>query len=252
MAAGDLKLLIADDEAPARSRLREMLADTGGWQVVGEAANGVDTLELCQTLEPDIVLLDIRMPAMDGIEVANHLSRLAVPPAIIFTTAYDEYAVTAFEAHAVGYLLKPVRRERLFRALEHAARITRMRLAELMQQHPELGGRRNIPVTLSGKIRLVPVASVLAFHAEQKYVQMLHEVDGRLRESLIDEALKALEDEFADSFVRIHRSALVRRDAIAGLDRDDAGQYSVALRGVPEPLPVSRRHAAQLREMLSN
>ncbi len=99
-------------------------------------------------------------------------------------------------------------------------------------------------MTLSGKIRLVPVASVIAFHAEQKYVQMLHEVDGRLRESLIDEALKALEDEFADSFVRIHRSALVRRDAIVGLDRDDAGQYSVALRGVPEPLPVSRRHAA--------
>ncbi len=105
--------------------------DTGGWQVVGEAASGVDTLELCQTLEPDVVLLDIRMPAMDGIEVANHLSRLDMPPAIIFTTAYDEYAVTAFEAHAVGYLLKPVRRERLFRALEHAARITRMRLAEL-------------------------------------------------------------------------------------------------------------------------
>ena len=250
MGASDLKLLIADDEAPARSRLREMLADTGGWQVVGEAASGVDALESCQSLEPDVVLLDIRMPAMDGIEVANHLSRLDMPPAIIFTTAYDEYAVTAFEAHAVDYLLKPVRRERLFRALEHAARITRMRLADLLQKNPDLGVRLNIPVTLSGKIRLVPVASVIAFHAEQKYVQMLHEAEGGLRESLIDESLKALEDEFADNIVRIHRSALVRRDAITSLDRDDAGQYSVALRGVPEPLSVSRRHAAQLRELL--
>jgi two-component system response regulator AlgR len=147
-------------------------------------------------------------------------------------------------------VLKPVRRERLLHALEHAAHITRMRLAELTRQNQQLGGRQNIPVTLSGKIRLVPAASVIAFHAEQKYVQMLHEVDGRVRESLIDEALKALEEEFSDSFVRIHRSALVRLDAITGLDRDDAGQYTVALRGVPEPLPVSRRHAPQLREML--
>jgi len=251
MRAGQLKLLIVDDELPARSRLREMVNDTGGWVVAGEAANGLEALTLCEEQAPDVVLLDIRMPEMDGIEVASHLGHLPIPPAIIFTTAYDEYAVKAFDTHAVGYLLKPVRRERLLKALEHAAHVSRMQLATLIQENPELGARKNIPVSLSGKISLVPVDSVVSFHADQKYVRMVYQSAGAvLRESLIDDPLKDLEAEFIADFVRIHRNSLVRTKAIESLQRDAAGQYSATIRASGETLPVSRRHVTALKQRL--
>lgn len=244
--------MIADDEAPARARLRDMLADTGGWSVVAEAANGNEVLAQCAAQAPDVVLLDIRMPEMDGIEVASHLSKLLVPPAVVFTTAYDEYAVKAFDTHAVGYLLKPVRRERLLRALERAARVSRMQLAALAENHPEIGGRKNIPVNLSGALKLVPVESIVSFHADQKYVRMVYHSEGDanalLQESLIDESLKTLETEFAQDFVRIHRNSLVRVDEIVSIERDASGQNTVALRSTGDMLPVSRRHVAALRQ----
>jgi len=251
MRAGQLKLLIVDDELPARSRMREMVADTGGWTVIGEAANGKEALSACEQDAPDVVLLDIRMPEMDGIELASHLSHLTIPPAVIFTTAYDEYAVKAFDTHAVAYLLKPVRRERLLKALEHAARLTRMQMTTLTMDNPELGGRKNIPVSLSGKISLVSVDNVISFHADQKYVRMVHRSSrALLRESLIDEPLKSLEAEFSEDFVRIHRNSLVRTKAIKSLQRDEAGQYSATLRDSGETLPVSRRHVAALKQRL--
>ena len=251
MRAGELRLLIVDDELPARSRLREMVSESGGWTVVGEAANGNEALAICEADSPDVVLMDIRMPEMDGIEVAGHLGHLPIPPAIVFTTAYDEYAVKAFDTHAVGYLLKPVRRERLLKALEHAARVSRMQLATLTRENPELGARKNIPVSLSGKINLVPVDDVISFHADQKYVRMVHGAAGEaLRESLIDEPLKALEAEFRDDFVRIHRNSLVRTKAIKSLQRDATGQYSATLRDSDEILPVSRRHVTTLKQRL--
>jgi len=240
-------VLIADDEAPARARLREMLVDIGGWSVAGEAANGADVLHQCQQQLPDVVLLDIRMPGMDGLETAAHLAHLPVPPAVVFTTAYDEYAVNAFDAQALGYLLKPVRRERLLRALEHAARISRLQVEALGRENPELGARQNIPVTKFGVLTLVPLSNVLAFVADQKYVRLLHYADGALRESLIDEPLKQLAAEFASDFVRIHRNSLVRITSVDQLAHDDAGHYSVRLRGFSPALPVSRRHLAELR-----
>jgi two-component system response regulator AlgR len=251
MRAGQLKLLIADDEAPARSRLREMVNDTGGWTVIAEASNGREALHLCEDQAPDVVLLDIRMPEMDGMEVASHLGHLPVPPAVIFTTAYDEYAVKAFDTHAVAYLLKPVRRERLLQALEHAARVSRMKMMALTQENPELAARKNIPVSLSGKISLVPVDSIISFHADQKYVRMVHCADdGSIQESLIDEPLKALEAEFGSEFVRIHRNSVLRATAIQSLQRNESGQYSATIRETGKTMPVSRRHAAALKQLL--
>ncbi|TDJ44118.1 MAG: response regulator transcription factor [Gammaproteobacteria bacterium] len=251
MRAGQLKLLIVDDEMPARSRLREMVNDTGGWTVIAEASNGREALHLCEAQAPDVVLLDIRMPEMDGMEVASHLGHLPVPPAVIFTTAYDEYAVKAFDTHAVAYLLKPVRRERLLQALEHAARLSRMQMMALTQENPEFAARKNIPVSLSGKISLVPVEGIISFHADQKYVRMVHSsAGGPIQESLIDEPLKALEAEFASDFVRVHRNSVLRATAIQSLQRNEAGQYSATVRDSGETVPVSRRHIATLKQRL--
>jgi two-component system response regulator AlgR len=140
-----------------------------------------------------------------------------------------------------------VRRERLLRALEHAARISRLQVEALGRDNPELGARQNIPVTKLGVLSLVPLTNVLAFVADQKYVRLLHHVDGVLHESLIDEPLKQLAAEFVSDFVRIHRNSLVRIASIDQLAHDDAGHYSVRLRGFPHALPVSRRHLAELR-----
>lgn len=246
MASGDLRVLIVDDEPPARSRLAQMVTDTGGWQVVGEAGNGTEALQAVESERPDLVLLDIRMPGMDGIEVAGHLCALPAPPAVVFTTAYDEYAVQAFDANAVGYLLKPVRRERLLQALERAARVHRWQLSDLVNTHPELCARQHIPVTSGSNVKLVSVADVMSFHADQKYVRMVHSGG----ESLIDEPLKALEDEFAEDFVRLHRNSLVRITAIKELTRDDNGQYQARVAGSPGWLPVSRRHVSDVKQSL--
>jgi len=242
--------MIVDDEAPARARLSDLLDEMGGWEIVAAAANGKEALVLCQDKAPDVVLLDIRMPEMDGLELADHLTRLPVPPAVIFTTAYDEYAVKAFDTHAVAYLLKPVRRERLSKALEHAARLSRMQLQALTRENPELGARSNIPVGLAGGIKLVPLASVVSFHADQKYVRMVYEESGELRESLVDEPLKVLEGEFVSEFVRVHRNSLLRVSAIDSLIRDDFGQYFIHMRIGSAPVPVSRRHVAALKQRL--
>ncbi|MDP6437068.1 MAG: LytTR family DNA-binding domain-containing protein [Gammaproteobacteria bacterium] len=246
MYDGDPKLLIADDEAPARSRLRDMVADIGGWNVVAEVSNGQAVIEHCEQQSPDVVLLDIRMPEMDGIEVASHLCSLPTPPAVIFTTAYDEYAVKAFDTHAVGYLLKPVRRERLLRALEYAVRLSRMQLAELARNHPGLGRRTSMAVSHAGQIRLVPSDDVLAFQADQKYVRMTHSGGS----DLIDESLKALEEEFGEHFVRLHRNSLVRLSAIESVERAENGHYFARVRGLAEPCQVSRRHVKNLKARL--
>ncbi len=250
MHDGNLKLLIVDDEALARARLREMVADIGAWSVVAEAANGHEALAYCEQQAPDVVLLDIRMPGMDGIELASHLSALPRPPAIVFTTAYDEYAVKAFDTHAVGYLLKPVRREKLLRALEHAARVSRIKLNALLQENPDLGGRAHIPTTIAGSVRLIPVDSIVSFHADQKYVLAVYTSNDGLQEAVVDEPLKALEEEFAADFIRAHRNSLVRKSAIEQMHRDEAGQYSLRMRFSGAEIPVSRRHVAALKQRL--
>jgi two-component system response regulator AlgR len=179
---------------------------------------------------------------MDGVEAAQHLSRLEEPPAVIFVTAYDEYALRAFEAQAVGYLLKPVRKEKLADTLQRAARLTRPQLTALARHAAPAQRRTHLSVRLRGELRLIPLEEVLYFLADQKYVTVRH-VGG---EELIEESLRSLEEEFAPDFVRVHRNALVAARHIASIERSGEGQYAVRLRGHDAELPVSRRLATEV------
>ena len=244
-----MRILIVDDESPARERLRQLVEDGGEHEVIGEAGNGKEAIELAARQNPDVVLLDIRMPGVDGIETARHLNTMEQPPAIVFTTAYDEYAIDAFDARAIGYVLKPVRRERLERALEHAARINGQLLRQL-NESANLGSRRRHVCTREhGQLRLIPISDIRYFYADQKYVTVHHSGG----ESLIDDPLKDLEEDFADDFVRIHRNALVALDQIDYLRKTDDGQTVVVLRGMDDKdgtLTVSRRHLADVRRLI--
>lgn len=238
----ELKVLIVDDEAPARARLRELLGDVGGEvpnRVLGEADNGVAALAEIEREAPDVVLVDIRMPTMDGIELAQHLAQLPQPPAVIFTTAYDAYAIKAFDLAAVDYLLKPVRAQRLATALAKA-RAARP-LPEQVMQELQPDGRSHLSCHERGRLLLIPVSEVLYLKADLKYVL----ARTREREYLLDESLTHLEQEFAQRFIRLHRGALVAKEAIVGFERNDAADadthWLALVRDVPEKLPVSRR-----------
>src|SRR5690606_10696735 len=237
-----MKVLIVDDEPPARERLRRLLDEIDGYEVVAEASNGEEALAACSELKPDVVLLDVRMPGLSGLQVARHIDCLEEPPAVIFTTAYDQYAVEAFETEAVGYLLKPVRKEKLAHALRHAARISPTRLTRLARGARMKHRREQICARLGEQLRLIPVSDIYFFLADQKYVTVRH-TGG---ENLIDESLKSLAEEFAPDFVRIHRNALVAERYISAVERTGAGQYVVRMRDCGSVLEVSRRHAAEL------
>lgn len=250
---GALRVLIVDDEAPARARLRDLLGDIAASEptrIVGMAANGMEALRLLESAPADVVLADIRMPVMDGVELARHLGRLASPPAVVFVTAYDQYAVEAFELAAIDYLLKPVRAERLAAALARAAaRRPAADGAALVGLAP--GERQHFSVGERGRILLLPVADVLYLRAELKYVTA-RTVE---REYVLDESLVQLEEEFPRRFLRLHRNCLVARDAVQGVERTgepDGGDahWAVLIRGVPERLPVSRRQWPVVRQML--
>ena len=237
-----MKLLIVDDEPPARDRLRRLLSEIDDCEVVAEAGNGEEALTYCGDLRPDVVLLDVRMPGLSGIQVARHIDTLEDPPAVIFTTAYDQYAVEAFETEAVGYLLKPVRKEKLAHALRHAGRISPSRLVKVAESARIEHRRDQICARLGEQLRLIPIGDIAYFLADQKYVTVKHKGG----ESLIDESLKALAEEFASDFVRIHRNALVAEKQISAVERTDAGQYIVRMRESGDVLEVSRRHASEL------
>ncbi len=239
-----LRVLIVDDEAPARERLRSMLAETEGFEFAGEAENGQRALELCDSLLPDILLLDVRMPGVDGLEVARHLATLAEPPAVIFVTAFDEYALQAFESEAIAYLMKPIRAEKLRAALTKAGRLTRPQLQQVASAARENPRRSHIAVRGRDGLRLIPIEDVLCFHADQKYTTVRHQKG----DDLIDDSLKTLEEEFAANFVRIHRNALVNTRYLERIARDASGQHFVHLRGLAEPLEVSRRMAGDLKD----
>ena len=239
-----LRVLIADDEAPARERLRALLAEIGDAELVGEAADGDETLRLVDSRDPDIVLLDVRMPGMDGIEAARRIAENPAPPAVIFTTAFDEYALKAFDAQAAAYLLKPIRREKLAAALAAAGRLTRPQLAQAAAVARFAPQRTHIAVKVRDTTKLVPTADVRCFVADQKYVTVRH-AGG---DDLIEESLKSLEEDLGAQFVRIHRNALVNVAHMAAIERDADGQYYVRLRERDERLAVSRRMASELRE----
>lgn len=242
-----MKVLVVDDEKPARERLKTLLATLSCYQVCGEASNGVEALRMTQVEHPDVLLMDIRMPAMDGLEAAHHLACLNNPPAVIFTTAYGEHALEAFDAHAIDYLLKPVRQERLRQALGKACKPNRAQLAEVYGNNSK-PVRSHIYAKLGDHFKLIPVHQILYFQADHKYVTVHHQQG----EVIIEESLKSLETELEPLFMRIHRNALVALAAVDGLYKTPAGRFEVVLENKVARLEVSRRHLAALRRMLKS
>lgn len=249
---GPLRIFLVDDEAPARTRMRALLGDLQAELpnvVTGEAANAHEGLAFLAEHPADVALVDIQMPQMSGLEFARHLTTLDKAPAVVFVTAHDQYAIEAFEVNALDYLLKPVRAARLAAALAKAATSGAVKRAAL--EKAAQAPRRYLSVAERGRITLVSVAEILYLRAELKYVT----IRTPEREHLIEESLTALENEFGAAFVRVHRSCLVARRALRGVERvtDDDGEgagWAVVLEGTAEKLPVSRRQWPAVKGIL--
>ena len=241
-----MNVLIVDDEQLARQRLRHMLSGMGE-HVVGEAATGEQALQQTQNSNPDLVLLDIRMPGMDGLEAAGYINQMANPPAIIFTTAYSDHALEAFKAHAIDYLLKPIKQDLLANAISAAKRLTRAQIQRIRNDDLD-GARSKICVKSRGSLELVPIEDIIYFKADQKYVTL--KTDDH--EYLIEESLKSLEQEFVHRFVRIHRNALVSENHIIGLSKNEDGHQCILLNDTDDSLEISRRHLPAIRKKLKN
>ena len=240
-----MKVLIVDDEPLARARLRRQLASVPNAQVVGEADNGEQALQACVALQPQVVLMDIRMPGTDGLSAALQLAQRPDAPAVIFCTAYDEYAIAAFETNAVAYLLKPVNQDKLALALARAERLSTLQLTALQAPAPS-ATRSHISAKSRRGMELIALADVRYFIADQKYVTVYH----RHGEVLIDDTLKELEDEFGARLLRVHRNALVVLEHIVGLERIALGQYRIKLNDIEHGPQVSRRHLTEVRNAL--
>ena len=245
MTATTLRVLIVDDEPLARARLRALLEAQPGVQVIGEAGDGETALAACDAEAPELVLLDITMPGIDGLETARRLGALQSRPAIVFCTAFDAHALSAFEAQALDYLVKPVRGERLAAALD---KVRTFLAGRSRQQDGAPAGppRSHLCARLRGSLRLIAIEDIRYLQADEKYV-VVHHARG---EDLIEESLKSLEAEFPTRFIRIHRNCLVARDEIVELQRAPDGQVHAVLRNVATPLEVSRRCLSQLRDTL--
>ncbi len=242
-----MRVVVCDDEPLARERLIRIVKEDGH-EVVAQAMTGIEAIAKVKEFSPDVVLLDIRMPEMDGIRCAKELNNLENPPAIIFVTAYDHYAISAFKAHAIGYLLKPANREELAEALSRASVLNTAQINELRRLDDPTAQptRQHIAARTHRGVELIPLTDIYYFTADQKYVQVRHK-GGTV---LIDETLKELESEFGDEFFRIHRNALINLDYLEMLEAVDSGQYQVCFKGMPDKLSVSRRHLPTLREKI--
>lgn len=246
-----MRVVIVDDEPLARERLRRLLSEFPGYEVVGEASDGETALDLIDDEEPDVVLLDIRMGGMDGLQVGRQLSEMEVPPAVIFTTAYSEHALSAYDANAQGYLLKPIRLEKLKEALLRVRKPTRAQKPVVVSAQQQARPKREfILATNREGLTRIPTDDILYFLADQKYTTVRH-LHG---EVLIEESLKTLEDDFAPWFLRVHRKALVATRFIAGLDRDKQGdqQHWLRMKHSSTPIPVSRRRLSEVRRFLTD
>ena len=242
-----MDILICDDEPLAVERLSRMVTQLGH-QVVATAQHGIEAIECVQQYEPDVVLLDIKMPEMDGLICAQHLSVLNPMPAVVFCTAYDEHALTAIQSQAKGYLLKPIAKAELQEVLDNLTKLTQAQVSQLEQKEnmEKQAQRQQIAAKTYRGIELIPIENIYYFLADQKYVTVRHK-NGSV---LIDETLKDLELEFGDQFIRIHRNALVSVNYLDGLEVVSSGQYQVRCRELEERLAVSRRHLPNLRERI--
>ena len=240
-----LNILIADDEAPARNRMRDLLSDIEDVAVVAEAKNGKEAIDLALQTKPDLMLLDIRMPVMDGIEAAQHAQKIEPKPHIIFTTAFDAYAIKAFDLNAIDYLLKPIRLERLQTAINKAHALKPAQIAALK---PLQKTRTHLSIHERGRVLLVPIETIIYLRAELKYITV-RTVE---REYLIEESLTNLEAEFGERFIRLHRNCLVAPPFIAGyekrLNQDNEAQWVALLKGINETVTISRRQQHLVRQ----
>lgn len=254
MSPKPLRVFIADDEPPARARVRELLEDLRDEcpvEIVGEAENGLQVLDNLPSSGAEVLLLDIQMPGLSGLEIARHLASLDSGPAIVFVTAHDAHALEAFDLNALDYLLKPVRAERLAAALRKARHSGPPPAESLVRANAE--SRSAFSIVERNRIQLVPLTDIVYLKAELKYVTLRT----REREYIIEEALVSLEKEFADTFIRIHRNCLVARGAISGFERavggsDEEPHWDVLIDGVPERLPVSRRQWSIVRDIIGD
>ncbi|MGH1401893.1 MAG: LytR/AlgR family response regulator transcription factor [Acinetobacter tandoii] len=242
-----MDILICDDEPLAVERLSRLVTQMGH-QVIATAAYGQQAIEMVQFYQPDVVLLDIQMPEMDGLTCAQYLRQLEPSPAIVFCTAYDQHALDAFKSHAEGYLLKPIMQQELQQVLDQLTKLTQAQMSNLKQKEDmdNQTQRHQIAAKTYRGVELVPVENIYYFLADQKYVTVRHK-NGSV---LIDETLKDLELEFGERFIRIHRNALVSVHYLEGLEVINSGQYQVRCRELDERLSVSRRHLPNLRERI--
>lgn len=243
-----MDVIVVDDEPLARDRLVRMVGKLEDCQVVAQAENVEQALAAVAEHDPDVILLDVRMPEEDGLSAAKKITTMDDPPAVIFCTAYDEYALDAFSTDAVGYLLKPVKQEDLQAALEKTQKLNKVQLAALSERKAPANQRNHISAKTRRGVELIPLDNVRFFIADHKYVTVYH-TEG---ETLIDDTLKELENEFTNLFVRIHRNALVAMGSIEGMERNAQGQYRVKLKDIEEKPVVSRRHVSRLRELLTS
>lgn len=241
-----MNILICDDEALAVDRLSR-LVEKLGHTVVATAAHGQQLLEKTKQYQPDVILLDIQMPDMDGLTAAKILNQMQPMPAIVFCTAYEEHALTAFQLQATGYLLKPIMLSELQKVLDHVTKLTQAQLNTLQIDaiaQSNTKQRRQITAKTHRGIELIAVENIYYFLADQKYITIRH----KMGQVLVDETLKELEQEFAHQFIRIHRNALISLDYLDGLELIGMGQYQVRFKGIEDRLVVSRRHLSALRE----
>ncbi|MBF8778488.1 LytR/AlgR family response regulator transcription factor [Pseudomonas fulva] len=245
-----MNVLIVDDESQSRERLSRLLGELEGYTVLEPGAtSGEEALALIDSLKPDVVLLDIAMPGLDGLQVAARLCEREAPPAVVFCMEDDETSRQVFRGSTLSHVTKPVQAQALREALRKAERPNRTQLAALTRPANESGAgpRSHISARTRKGIELIPLGQVIYFIADHKYVTLRH--DGG--EVLLDEPLKALEDEFDGRFVRIHRNALVALERIERLQRTPLGHFQLFLRGLEgDALTVSRRHVAGLRKIM--
>ncbi|MEE9444738.1 MAG: LytTR family DNA-binding domain-containing protein [Cocleimonas sp.] len=243
-----MNILVVDDEELARQRIHSLLGDNSEYTICAEAENGAEALMMVERHQPDLILLDISMPVMDGLEVAKHLAGMPNPPAVIFTTAYGEYALEAFSTKATGYLMKPIRQEQLLKSLQQARSLNRAQRTGVDAGEEVGAGRKHICARMRGNLELIPIEDVFYFQADQKYVTVRH----KKGEVIIEESLKSLETDLSDKFIRIHRNALVAKSRISGLAKTNIGRVKVKIDNIEDQLEVSRRHVAEIRRFVRN
>jgi len=248
-----IQTIIADDEVLARQKLRHLLEDENDVEIVGEGATAQETIELANLTEPDLILLDIQMPGMDGFDVVSALcsGKMAVCPRIVFTTAFDQYALRAFEINAVDYLLKPFTRERLHHAME--------RVREQMTLHNNDGARPSkrteepyttrIVFKSRGRILFLPITDIRWIGAEENYVRICTERENHLLRETMANFESRLDPR---SFIRVHRSAIVNLQYVKEIRTDSLEGESFVLMQDGQKVPVSRGYKARITGLLAH